>query len=221
MAELGSIILRRGTTAERLAFVPLKGEIIYDTELKQVFVGDGEKYGGNNVFNEQLVVDNDNNLKVGNNLAVIIDDNGEAKSLRLPGGDKKDRPNPVEGSLRYNKNDKVVEYADGQEWFFLNKTVINGDVVELYVSLDGHDDRRYGVQRGRSWGTAFRTINSAMRLAEDIINANPETENFVNEEQPIKTKQILVHVASGIYEEHLPIKVPENTSIFGDRKSVV
>jgi hypothetical protein len=215
MAELGSIILRRGTTAERLAFVPLKGEIIYDTELKQVFVGDGEKYGGNNVFNEQLVVDNDNNLKVGNNLAVIIDDNGEAKSLRLPGGDKKDRPNPVEGSLRYNKNDKVVEYADGQEWFFLNKTVINGDVVELYVSLDGHDDRRYGVQRGRSWGTAFRTINSAMRLAEDIINANPETENFVNEEQPIKTKQILVHVASGIYEEHLPIKVPENTSIFG------
>ena len=215
MAELGSIILRRGTTAERLAFVPLKGEIIYDTELKQVFVGDGEKYGGNNVFNEQLVVDDDSNLKVGNNLAVIIDDNGEAKSLRLPGGDKKDRPNPVEGSLRYNKNDKVVEYADGQEWFFLNKTVINGDVVELYVSLDGHDDRRYGVQRGRSWGTAFRTINSAMRLAEDIINANPETENFVNEEQPIKTKQILVHVASGIYEEHLPIKVPENTSIFG------
>mgnify|MGYP006077129433 CR=1 FL=1 len=215
MAELGSIILRRGTTAERLAFVPLKGEIIYDTELKQVFVGDGEKYGGNNVFNEQLVVDNDNNLKVGNNLAIIIDDNGEAKSLRLPGGDKKDRPNPVEGSLRYNKNDKVVEYADGQEWFFLNKTVINGDVVELYVSLDGHDDRRYGVQRGRSWGTAFRTINSAMRLAEDIITANPETENFVNEEQPIKTKQILVHVASGIYEEHLPIKVPENTSIFG------
>ena len=215
MAELGSIILRRGTTAERLAFVPLKGEIIYDTETKQVYVGDGEKYGGNNVFNEQLVVDDDSNLKVGNNLAVIIDDNGEAKSLRLPGGDKKDRPNPVEGSLRYNKNDKVVEYADGQEWFFLNKTVINGDVVELYVSLDGHDDRRYGVQRGRSWGTAFRTLNSAMRLAEDIITANPETENFVNEEQPIKTKQILVHVASGIYEEHLPIKVPENTSIFG------
>lgn len=215
MAELGSIILRRGTTAERLNFVPLKGEIIYDTELKQVFVGDGETYGGNNVFNETLVVDDDSNLRVGNNLAVIIDDNGEAKSLRLPGGDKKDRPNPVEGSLRFNKNDNVVEYADGSEWFFLNKTVINGDVTELYVSLDGHDDRRYGAQRGRSWGTAFRTLNAAMRLAEDIINANPETENFVNEEQPIKTKQILVHVASGIYEEHLPIKVPENTSIFG------
>ena len=215
MADLGSIILRRGTTEERLAFVPLKGEIIYDTELKQVFVGDGETYGGNNVFNEQLVVDDDNNLRAGENLAIIIDDTGAAKSLRLPGGEKKDRPNPVAGTLRYNTNDKVVEYADGNEWFFLNKTVINGDVTELYVSLDGHDDRRYGVQRGRSWGTAFRTVNAAMRLAEDIINANPQTENFVNEEQPIKTKQVLVHVASGIYEEHLPIKVPENTSIFG------
>ena len=63
MADLGSIILRRGTTAERLAFVPLKGEIIYDTELKQVYVGDGETYGGNNVFNETLVVDSDNNLR--------------------------------------------------------------------------------------------------------------------------------------------------------------
>tara|TARA_R110000851_G_scaffold37425_1_gene96698 strand:+ start:1126 stop:9189 length:8064 start_codon:yes stop_codon:yes gene_type:complete len=215
MAELGSIILRRGSTAERLAFVPLQGEIIYDTELKQVFVGDSETYGGNNVFNEQLVVDDDNNLLAGNNLAIIIDDTGEAKSLRLPGGDKKDRPNPVAGSLRYNENDKVVEYADGNEWFFLNKTVISGDVVELYVSLDGHDDRRYGVQRGRSWGTAFRTVNMAMRLAEDIITANPEEENFVNEQQRIKVKQILVHVATGIYEEHLPIKVPENTSIFG------
>jgi len=121
MADLGSIILRRGTTEERLTFVPLKGEIIYDTELKQVFVGDGETYGGKNVFNETLVVDNDNNLLAGGNLAVIIDDTGEAKSLRLPGGDKKDRPNPVAGSLRYNTNDKVVEYADGNEWFSLIK----------------------------------------------------------------------------------------------------
>lgn len=215
MADLGSIILRRGTTAERLTFVPLKGEIIYDTELKQVFVGDGETYGGNNVFNETLVVDDDNNLLAGGNLAIVIDDTGEAKSLRLPGGDKKDRPNPVAGSLRYNTNDKVVEYADGNEWFFFNKTVISGDVAELFVSLDGHDDRRYGAQRGRSWGTAFRTINMAMRTAEDIINANPQDEPFVNNEQRIKIKQILVHVATGIYEEQLPIKVPENTSIFG------
>ena len=75
--------------------------------------------------------------------------------------------------MRYNSNDRVMEMADGNEWFFPNKTVINGDVTELYVSLDGHDDRRHGAQRGRSWGTAFRTVNVAMRLAEDIMTANP------------------------------------------------
>ena len=42
----GSILLRRGPTVDRLAFVPLDGEIIYDSDLKQVFVGDGETYGG-------------------------------------------------------------------------------------------------------------------------------------------------------------------------------
>jgi len=42
----GSILLRRGPTADRLAFVPLDGEIIYDSDLRQVFVGDGETYGG-------------------------------------------------------------------------------------------------------------------------------------------------------------------------------
>lgn len=223
MADLGSIILRRGTTAERLAFVPLKGEIIYDTELKQVYVGDGETYGGNNVFNETLVVDSDNNLRAGKNLAIIIDDTGAAKSLRLPGGNKVDRPNPVAGSLRYNENDKVIEYADGDEWFFLNKTILNGDVEEIFVSLDGHDDRRYGSQRGRSWGTAFRTVNQAMRKAEDIIDANQESEFFVNGEQRILIKQVMVHVATGIYEEQLPIRVPANTSIFGSgqRRTII
>ena len=223
MADLGSIILRRGTTAERLAFVPLKGEIIYDTELKQVYVGDGETYGGNNVFNETLVVDSDNNLRAGKNLAIIIDDTGAAKSLRLPGGNKDDRPNPVAGSLRYNENDKVIEYADGDEWFFLNKTILNGDVEEIFVSLDGHDDRRHGAQRGRSWGTAFRTVNQAMRKAEDIIDANQESEFFVNGEQRILIKQVMVHVATGIYEEQLPIRVPANTSIFGSgqRRTII
>jgi len=215
MAELGSIILRRGTTAERLAFVPLKGEIIYDTESKQVFVGDGETYGGNTVFNNKITIDSDGYVKSGDNLAIIIADDGSAKSLRLPGGDKKDRPNPVAGSMRYNSNDRVMEMADGDEWFFLNKTILNGDVAEFYVSLDGHDDRRYGVQRGRSQGTAFRTINMAMRAAEDLINQNQESEFFVNGEQEILIKQVMVHVAPGIYEEQLPIKVPANVSIFG------
>ena len=42
----GSILLRRGPTADRELFCPLDGEIIYDSTLKKVYVGDGETYGG-------------------------------------------------------------------------------------------------------------------------------------------------------------------------------
>ena len=45
----GSILLRRGPTTDRVAFVPLDGEIIYDENLKSIFIGDGTTYGGNAV----------------------------------------------------------------------------------------------------------------------------------------------------------------------------
>jgi hypothetical protein len=45
----GSILLRRGPTTDRVAFVPLDGEIIYDSNLKSIFIGDGSTYGGNAV----------------------------------------------------------------------------------------------------------------------------------------------------------------------------
>lgn len=45
----GSILLRRGPTTDRVAFVPLDGEIIYDENLKSIFIGDGATYGGNAV----------------------------------------------------------------------------------------------------------------------------------------------------------------------------
>ena len=51
----GSILLRRGPTADRLAFCPLEGEIIYDTQLKRLYVGDSITYGGNNVVSDVIV----------------------------------------------------------------------------------------------------------------------------------------------------------------------
>jgi hypothetical protein len=45
----GSILLRRGPTTDRVAFVPLDGEIIYDSDQKKIFIGDGLTYGGNAV----------------------------------------------------------------------------------------------------------------------------------------------------------------------------
>lgn len=37
----------RGTTAQRLAYLPLKGELVYDTDMEQMFSGDGVTLGGN------------------------------------------------------------------------------------------------------------------------------------------------------------------------------
>ena len=42
----GSILVRRGPTADRLAFCPLQGEIIYDTTLDRFYIGDGLTFGG-------------------------------------------------------------------------------------------------------------------------------------------------------------------------------
>ena len=48
--------LRRGTDAERLIITPEEGELIYTTDTKQIFVGDGITLGGN-VVNTEIDLD--------------------------------------------------------------------------------------------------------------------------------------------------------------------
>lgn len=45
-----------GTSAQRLAIVPLKGELIYDETMNMMFVGDGVTFGGNPFSGAQTVV---------------------------------------------------------------------------------------------------------------------------------------------------------------------
>jgi len=215
MADNGSILLRRGPTEDRLAFVPLKGEIIYDSDTQQVYIGDGLTYGGKTVFDDTIVVEKDGSLKIGENVAIIVDDDGNARALRVPGGSASTRPTATLGMLRYNSDDGILEFFDGDDWLFLNTTATSGQVVQLYVSKDGDDTGKFGSQAGRSQGTAFKTLNKALRLAEDLINAAQETEQFEYQGQAVKIEQIMVYVATGIYKEHLPLRVPPNVSIYG------
>jgi hypothetical protein len=61
-----SFKIRRGLNSERLAIIPLEGEIVYATDTKLVYVGDGATYGGvpvnisANVFQQTLVGGNIN-----------------------------------------------------------------------------------------------------------------------------------------------------------------
>ena len=41
--------IRRGTDAERQGITPLAGELIYTTDTKKLYVGDGTTAGGNQV----------------------------------------------------------------------------------------------------------------------------------------------------------------------------
>ena len=38
--------IRRGTNSERLTIVPLEGELIYTTDTRELFIGDGSTLGG-------------------------------------------------------------------------------------------------------------------------------------------------------------------------------
>lgn len=51
-----SLKIRRGTNSERLTITPVEGELIYTTDTKRLFVGDGATVGGN-VVSLSLAVD--------------------------------------------------------------------------------------------------------------------------------------------------------------------
>ena len=43
---MGTLRLKRGTNSQRTAYTPIEGELVYSTDTKEVFVGDGTTQGG-------------------------------------------------------------------------------------------------------------------------------------------------------------------------------
>jgi hypothetical protein len=149
--QTGSILLRRGPTEDRNTFTPLSGEIIYDSTTQQIFVGDAETGGGKPAFGDKITVDDDGNIT-----AVYLFDRG-------------DRPQPDPGLLRYNASNNTLEYGDGSSWNLIASSPFDNKTNILYVSPSGRDDFTFGNKRGRSQGTAFKSLNAACREAERIV----------------------------------------------------
>jgi predicted RecA/RadA family phage recombinase len=152
MSENGSILFRRGPTADRKAFTPLKGEAIYDTDQQVFYVGDGQTQGGNPAFNDKITVDDDGNVT-----SILLADPNNT------------RPAPTPGLIRYNNETNTLEYSDGSDFFLLGSSPFNSVTNVLYVSPNGKDDDTFKEKRGRTPGTAFKTLNRACREAEAII----------------------------------------------------
>lgn len=72
--------IRRGTTSERLSITPLVSELIYDTTLKLVFVGDGTTAGG-------VAIDQDSspNLPLGQISDVVLTDVDVGEIIKFDG----------------------------------------------------------------------------------------------------------------------------------------
>jgi len=49
--------LKRGTTAERLTYTPLNGELVYDTDQKAIYIGDGAVVGGKLLASGGTIID--------------------------------------------------------------------------------------------------------------------------------------------------------------------
>ncbi len=67
-----SLKLRRGTDSQRIVITPAAGELIYTTDTKKVYVGDGTTVGG------ILVTESNNNIKLSN---LSVNDTGGLGSL--------------------------------------------------------------------------------------------------------------------------------------------
>jgi hypothetical protein len=150
--DRGSILVRRGPTADRQAFTPLNGEVIYDTENDQLYIGDGVTSGGKPAFGDKIKVD-----VVGNVTEIMM--RGE-----------QDRPSPTDGLFRYNPNTQSLEYSDGEDYYLVASTPFQTSTNVLFVSPNGKDDNTYGEKRGRTPGTAFASLNAACREAERVVN---------------------------------------------------
>ena len=187
----GSILLRRGPTVDRLAFVPLDGEIIYDSDLRQVFVGDGETYGGRSAgdINDlpdarklkffELEVNGLNN--VGLSAPDSITENYNLKFPQALGTD---------GTL-------VGLGANGQ-LEFVNPDIYGGNSV--YVSVANGDDANDGVLK------PVKTLKRALQLASGkVYSSNGKTNG----------RKISVNVAAGEYYENNPLIVPDNVTVRG------
>ena len=191
--------IRRGPESERQRFVPSEGELLYTTDSKKLYIGDGITIGGNLATGYS---------GSGNGYTGSVGDPGHIGNdgytgsrgydgSRGPRGDQ-GYPGPVgpmgaEGPCGPNgftgSAGPIGPKGDiGTVFLGITKNV-------LYVSKNGND-----ANDGTTFDTAKLTVNSALSIA-----ASGTT----------------IYVRSGDYTEINPMIVPEQVSIVGDNLRTV
>ena len=187
----GSILLRRGPTVDRLAFVPLDGEIIYDSDLRQVFVGDGETYGGRSAGDINDLPDARKlkffELEINglNNVGISAPDS-------LPGSYNLKFPQVL------GTDGTLVGLGTNGQLEFVNPDIYGGNSV--YVSVANGNDANDGVAK------PVQTLKRALQIASGkVYSSNGKTNG----------RKIAINVAAGEYYENNPLIVPDNVTVRG------
>lgn len=121
-----SLQIKRGPEESRLSYTPLPGEMIYATDTKKVFIGDGKTSGGNligpmNIFewNFKTVIDQVN-YTVSTDQPSLCDPLGGIYLLFL-------------GSSRIQSSDYTIDVANNSLSLSLSPTENNVDITLIYI----------------------------------------------------------------------------------------
>jgi len=144
--------LRRGTNAERLTVTPESGEIIYVTDSKKLYVGDGSTVGGNLVSGVNNIVDdstpqlggdldlNGNNITGNGNISIngTITATGNINLGDGAGGDVISVGGDVSGNLIPTNDESFTLGTPSKRWqaLWASSAVIDGQIDAVAVNAD-------------------------------------------------------------------------------------
>ena len=141
--------LRRGTDAERLLIVPLAGELIYATDTKRVYVGDGVTEGGLPIDTGALSI---------NELSDVNTTQGDSTQ-------------PVDGEA-------LIWDSNNQEWRPGTFSAVDSALGDLTdVVLAGLAADQVLTYDGLNWGN--QTLNNSLSGLDDVNITSPDIGAFI------------------------------------------
>lgn len=184
--------LRRGTNAERLTVTPEQGELIYTTDTKRLFVGDGSTAGGtvvtgiNNIAEDtspQLGGDldlNGNNITGSGNINITgtITATGNINLGDGTGGDIISVAGSVSGSLEPDQTNSYNIGTTSKRWLdgFFSSVDVTGEIRAGSLRVDDIMDLGstiiYDSSQGKFIGDLEGDVTSALVNTNAIESSN-------------------------------------------------
>lgn len=123
--------LRRGTDAERLAVTPVEGELVYTTDTKRLYIGDGSTAGGVSISDTVDLSSLDQDLDLNNNDIV------GTGNINISGSVAADSiVSDLTGSVFADDSSLIVNGLDGSiSTSQINTDVLNIDLITGTVSI--------------------------------------------------------------------------------------